>query len=93
MWTDLSFFTDPIVGGCSAVSGQYSKAHGRLYQIPKWDKEFRGKMLTGYRANADGSNWCYFDGKTCIDTGVNTAIGVKIDPTIAWVPKSGEPDC
>ena len=93
MWTDLSFFVDPILGGCAAVSGQYSKAHGRLYQIPKWDPDFSGKMLTGYRANADGSNWCYFDGQTCHDTETNTAIGVAIDHTIAWLPKDGEPPC
>ena len=55
---------------------------------------YNGRLMTGYRANSDMTNWCYFDGKNCIDTETNTPIGVHIDSNNAWVQAdSSEPDC
>ena len=93
LFTPESFFSSPVVGGCHAVIQMYAKAHGRLYQISKFDPEYKGKMLTGYRSNADGSNWCWFDGTTCHETESNTPIGVHIESENGWSPMAGHPDC
>ena len=88
-----SFFAAPNYGGCNSVIEMYSKAHGRLYQIPKISPGYNGRILTGYRANAAGDNWCWFDGTTCHDTQTNTPIGVYIEAQTGWLPLAGEPDC
>ena len=93
LWTPESFFAAPVKGGCTAVIEMYSKAHGRLYQAPKMVDGYAGRMLTGYRANADLSNWCYFDGETCHDTQTNTPIGAKIEASTGWAQTDGEIDC
>ena len=42
------------------------------------------KVFTGYRANADGSNWCWFDGSTCHETLSNVALGGYVNPLTNW---------
>jgi len=83
-----------LVSDCPTYWDLYSKAHGRLYQIEKMDPSFTGQVYTGYRANAAGDNWCYFDGTTCTDTRTDVPIGAHIDFTLNWdAPANGEPDC
>ena len=50
-------------------------------------------LLTGYKANADGTNWCYFDGEECLDTETDTSIGMMIHADLGWNIASGKPDC
>jgi hypothetical protein len=79
---------------CPVYWDLYSKAHGRLYQIPKMIDGFTGQVFTGYRANDAGDNWCYFDGTTCHDTRIDVSIGAHIDPAHTWdAPNSGDPNC
>ena len=46
----------------SLLLENYSKAHGRLFQIPK-EMGNQLSLMTGYRAKSDLSGWCYWNGK------------------------------
>ena len=84
---------------CSSYYDSFSKAHGRLYQIPHMVEGITNQVFTGYRANEAADNWCYFDGTTCHNTlpMANTPIGAFVSPSVSWVPEAPntpeDPDC
>ena len=71
-------------GGCKQAVEMYNFAHGRLYEAKNMLANLTPRILTGYRANAAGTNWCFQHGDECIDTQTNTAIGIFIEHSDTW---------
>ena len=89
-WPESNFILG--VDGCDQATDMFSKAHGRLYHVIE-GTGYTGRILTGYRANADVSNWCFQYGDECHDTLTTTPIGLFIDHNLDWKPEAGDFDC
>ncbi|CBY38053.1 unnamed protein product [Oikopleura dioica] len=76
----------------SLLLENYSKAHGRLFQIPK-EMGNNLSLITGYRAMSDLSGWCYWNGTSCLATQEEIPFGLHIEPTLINWAKEDDIDC